>query len=133
VGAIVAFLLGAFILFRPFQPVSPTLPDVEVSPWLIVLTTSGMVGFVLIVLRQIVVVRKSPVLTGYEHFIGQDAEVRHALQPQGRVWFQGQMWFARTASGQAVESGAKVQIVGLDDLTLIVEPVDAGTAPTSSV
>jgi hypothetical protein len=34
------------------------------------------------------------------------------------------MWFARTQSGQEIETGKDVRIVGLDELTLIVEPLD---------
>lgn len=131
VGGIVAFLLGGLILFRPFQTGSPALPDVQVSPWLIAVTTGSMAAFTLLVIRQMFLVRKSPLLTGYEQYIGQTAQVRHDLRPKGRVWFQGQMWFARTQSGQEIEAGKNARIVGLDDLTLIVEPLDSDPTPSS--
>jgi membrane-bound serine protease (ClpP class) len=132
-GGIIAFLLGAFILFRPFQPGSPVLPEIYVSPWLIAVTTAGMAVFTLVVVGQVMRTRKTPLLTGYEHFIGQYAQVRRDLRPEGRVWFQGQMWFARTQSGQEVETGQDVRVVGVDDLTLIVEPLESDTTPGSSV
>jgi membrane-bound serine protease (ClpP class) len=131
VGGIVSFLLGALILFRPLQPGSPVLPQVQVSPWLIAVTTAGMAAFTLFVIGQVVRTRKNPPLTGYEHFIGQIAEVRRDLRPEGRVWFQGQMWFARTKSGRAVESGRDVRIMSLDDLTLVVEPINTDIMPDS--
>jgi membrane-bound serine protease (ClpP class) len=131
VGGIIAFLLGALILFRPFQPGSPALPDVQVSPWLIAVTTTGMAAFTLLVIRQVLRTRKAPLLTGYEQFVGQIVPVRRDLRPKGRVWFQGQMWFARTQSGQEVETGKEVRIVGLDDLTLVVEPLDEEITPGS--
>jgi membrane-bound serine protease (ClpP class) len=131
VGGIVAFLLGASILFRPFQTGSPALPDVQVSPWLVAVTTTGMAAFTLLVIRQVLLTRKSPPLTGYEQFFGQIVPVRRALRPDGRVWFQGQMWFARTQSGQEIETGKDVRIVGVDELTLIVEPLDEETTSGS--
>lgn len=127
VGGIVAFLLGGLILFRPFQTGSPALPDVQVSPWLIAVTTGSMAAFTLLVIRQMFLVRKSPLLTGYEQYIGQTAQVRHDLHPNGRVWFQGQMWFARTQSGQEIVAGKHARIVGVENLTLIVEPLDSET------
>jgi membrane-bound serine protease (ClpP class) len=127
VGGIVAFLLGAFILFRPFQTGSPALPEVEVSPWLIAMTTASMAAFTLFVVGQMIRTRHAPLLTGYEQFVGQLGQVRRDLAPEGRVWFQGQLWFARTQSGQEVETGKDVRIVSVDDLTLIVEPLDEET------
>ncbi len=124
IGAVVAFLLGGLILFRPIQPVSPALPDIHVDLWLVGVTTAGMTAFVLVVIGQVARSRRAPVLTGYEHYLGQIARVRQPLQPIGRVWFEGQSWFAETKSGREVEAGRMVRVVGLEGLTLIVEPID---------
>jgi membrane-bound serine protease (ClpP class) len=123
VGALVAFLLGALILFRPFEPDSPAMPNLRVSLWLIAVTTAAMGGFIFFVIGQAVRARKAPVLTGYEHFLGQIAMVRRDLRPEGRVWFQGQGWFARSVTDREVAAGKEVRIVGLEDLTLLVEPL----------
>jgi membrane-bound ClpP family serine protease len=37
------------------------------------------------------------------------------------------MWFARTQSGQEIEAGKHARIVGVENLTLIVEPLDSET------
>jgi membrane-bound serine protease (ClpP class) len=129
VGGTVAFVLGGLILFRPFQPQSPVLPELAVSPWLIGVSTAGVAGFMLLVIGRVVATRKSPLLTGHEHYIGQIAQVRHELHPDGRVWFQGQSWFARSESGQEIEIGKEVRIVGLEGLTLLVEPLKTDDLP----
>ena len=123
-GGIVAFVLGALILFRPFQPDSVATPSLRVNPWLLGATTAAMLAFFGLVIRQIVQARWSPLQTGYEQFVGQTAKVRHDIDPKGRVWFQGQSWFARTQSGETVTQGKTVQIVDVDNLTLIVEPIE---------
>jgi len=128
-AAVVAFLLGGLILFRPLRPSSPTLPDLHVAPALIVGMTAGMAGFLLIVIRQVVRARGEPVRTGTEHYIGQIARVRQDLQPRGRVWFQGQPWTAVTRSGEFVPAGQDVRIVAIDGLILIVEPVNSSDLP----
>jgi membrane-bound serine protease (ClpP class) len=123
-GAVVAFLLGGLILFRPIQPVSPVLPRLGVDPWVIGLTTAMMAGSLVFVVRQIVRSRREPIRTGYEHFIGQAARVHRDLEPRGRVWFDGQTWNAELRQGGSAPAGSSVQIVGLDGLTLIVEKID---------
>ncbi|MEW6580442.1 MAG: nodulation protein NfeD [Chloroflexota bacterium] len=131
VGAVVAFLLGGLILFRPIRPGSPALPDMHVDTWLIGATTLAMAGFVLVVMAKVARARQAPPLTGYEHYIGQIASVRQALRPTGRVWFEGQSWFAQTESGVEVAEGQSVRVVGLDGLTLIVEPLEEDTMTRS--
>lgn len=129
VAALVAFLLGGAILFRPLRPSSPALPDLSVAPGLIAGTTAAMAAFLLIVVRQVIRARGEPVRTGQEHYIGQIARVRRELQPRGRVWFQGQGWTAVTRDEQAVPAGRDVRIVAIDGLTLVVEPVEEQILP----
>jgi membrane-bound serine protease (ClpP class) len=132
VGGTVAFVLGSFILFRPFQPQSPVLPELAVSPWLIGISTASVAGFMLIVIGRVVSTRHAPVMTGYEHFSGQIAQVRRDLNPEGRVWFQGQSWYARSVSGKEIAVGKDVRIVGLEELTLLVEPLKTEDLPGSA-
>lgn len=123
-GAVVAFLLGGLILFRPIQPVSPVLPRIGVDPWVIGLATVMMGGSLIFVVGQIVRSRREPIRTGYEHFIGQVVRVHRDLNPRGRVWFEGQTWNAELQNGGEVPAGKKVRIVGIEGLTLIVEALE---------
>jgi membrane-bound serine protease (ClpP class) len=123
-GALVAFLLGGLILFQPFRPGSPVLPDLRVDPWVVSGATASMGAFMLLVMVQVVRSHKTPLRSGAEQYIGRTARVHQDLTPRGRVWFEGQTWFAETRSGQSVTAGHMVRIVDLDGLTLIVEPAE---------
>lgn len=131
VGGLVAFVLGGLILFRPLETGSPARPDLRVSPWLLGGTLVAMTAFFFLVIGQLIRARLAPIQTGQERFIGQTAEVRRSLSPQGRVWFQGQAWFAKTVDEQEVEAGHMVRIVDTDGLTLIVEPVEPEPSSTN--
>ncbi len=50
------------------------------------------------------------------------AIVQRAIAPtkRGRVKFQGTYWFARCLDGQVFNPGMSVQVVGREELTLLV-------------
>ncbi len=123
-GATVSFLLGGLLLFRPLRAVSPTLPDLQVNPWLLTGSTLLFAGFVLLVITQLARTRKVPLLTGAEQYLGRSAIAYQELAPRGRVRFESQLWNAEVRSGQRVPAQQPVRIVGVDGLTLFVEPVD---------
>jgi membrane-bound serine protease (ClpP class) len=125
VGALVAFVLGAVILYRPFQTPSPALPDLRVDPVVLTLVTVGMGAFMVLVLSQLLKTRTAPIATGKEYYVGQTARVHETLNPRGRIWFEGQTWWSELRSGEGeIPTGKRVRIVGIDGLTLIVEPVE---------
>jgi membrane-bound serine protease (ClpP class) len=134
VGALVAFVLGAVILYRPFQTPSPALPDLRVDPVVLTLVTVGMGGFMIFVMTQLFKTRTAPIATGKEYYVGQVARVHEALNPRGRLWFEGQTWWGELSSRSGeVPAGKKVRIIGIDGLTLLVEPLEEETPGESSI
>jgi membrane-bound serine protease (ClpP class) len=123
-GAVVAFLLGGLLLFRPLRTPSPVLPELSVNPWLLGGITLIMAAFTLLVIGEVARARKAPLLTGSEQFTGQRATVFEVLAPGGRVRFEGQLWFAVVRPPQIVPVGQEVRITGSDGLTLLVEPTE---------
>jgi membrane-bound serine protease (ClpP class) len=124
-GAVVAFLLGGLFLFQPFRgDISPSLPVLRVSPWLLGSVTAGMGALVFLVMTQVARTRKAPLRTGKEKYVGQVVRVHEDLDPRGRVWFQGQTWFASVRGARPVPAGQQVRIVDLEGLVLIVEPIN---------
>ena len=63
--------------------------------------------------------RKS--VTGREGLIGQVGRVRSVLEPRGMVFVDGALWEARSETGPSL-SGERVEVVGMDGLTLRVRP-----------
>jgi membrane-bound serine protease (ClpP class) len=133
IGAIVSILLGGIILFRPFRPSSPALPDMSVNPFVLAATTGLIAVFLLVVISQVMRSRKTPIGTGYEHFIGQTARVYRDLNPEGRVWYDGQPWNAELPEGQQAKEGIKVMIVGVEGLTLKVELIEKQDPPAIEI
>jgi membrane-bound serine protease (ClpP class) len=132
-GAVVAFLLGGLFLFQPFRgTASPVLPALRVNPLLLGGATAGMGGLVFLLVTQVVRSRKAPIRTGKEQYAGQIVRVHQDLNPRGRVWFEGQTWFASVLGARHVAAGESVRIVALKGLELIVEPIDTPAVPGAS-
>jgi membrane-bound serine protease (ClpP class) len=58
---------------------------------------------------------------GAEALIGREVELRRACRPLGQIRVRGEIWQARCDEG--ADAGDTVRILGLDGLTLVVEPV----------
>src|SRR5438552_5646464 len=59
---------------------------------------------------------------GAEALLGATAQVVSRLDPRGQVRINGELWAARSSGAETVEPGQPVRILGLDGLTLLVEP-----------
>ena len=91
------------------------------SPWNLIAFLAGLVlwlGEVFAIWR---LVRRKQVQAGAETLIGRSATVIAACTPLGQVRLSGEseIWRARCAEG--AERGETVRVVGIDELTLIVE------------
>jgi membrane-bound serine protease (ClpP class) len=135
IGALVSFVLGALILFRPFRTPSPVMPVVQVNPFVIAVVTLSLAGFLVFVLSQVMRIRKAPISMGVEHFTGQIARAHSDINPTGRVWFDGTTWYAELADGAPeIHAGSKVRILRTEGLTLVVEALEPpeNALPSSS-
>ncbi len=54
--------------------------------------------------------------------------VKQKLDPHGKVFVHGELWFAQAS--ETVEQGERVRVTGVDGLVLEVEPVDDGGQKT---
>jgi membrane protein implicated in regulation of membrane protease activity len=91
------------------------------TPWNVVALLVGLVlwlGEVFAIWR---LVRKKKVQAGAETLVGRTATVIAPCKPLGQVRLSGEseIWRARCAEG--AEVGETVRVVGLDQITLIVE------------
>jgi membrane-bound serine protease (ClpP class) len=123
---------GSFLLFDPSRGIAVAQPLVwSVAAALVVL-------FALIGGLALAVLRQKPA-TGREGLIGAVGTVRQALNPDGLVFVNGELWLA-TASGDSpaaaapIETRVPVTVTSMDGLRLFVrratasEVADAGVA-----
>jgi membrane-bound serine protease (ClpP class) len=92
------------------------------SPW------NAIGGFAAVVLFGFEVaywqrrIRHQKVQTGVETLVGATGEVSEPLAPVGQVRVRGELWEAHSSSD--LPPGARVRVIGVNGLTLEVEPVD---------
>jgi len=112
-GGIVAFVFGNLILFsgRPtlFQPDLPVIIGIAVG-------VGSALAF--IIYHALRAHRRQPT-TGREELLGKKAVVKAALEPEGRVLHEGELWTAVLDEGRA-EPGEEVIITKFDGLKLYV-------------
>ena len=68
--------------------------------------------------------RRRRAAVGAEALVGEVAVVTERCDPLGHVKIKGELWRAKAASAQAIEVGATVRILAVEDLTLVVDPSD---------
>ncbi|MBI5033757.1 MAG: nodulation protein NfeD [Chloroflexi bacterium] len=122
IGGAVMFILGALLLFTPFTPSSPSLPDFgapSVSPVLVVVLAVSMAGFFLLILGAAVRGRNFPVLSGSEAMIGAEGVALSDIAPSGMAHVKGEDWSAETQEG-SISKGEEVQVVAIEGLRLKV-------------
>ncbi len=114
-GGIVTFALGALILFNS--------PYYAVSKSLIFSVALGTGAFFAFVVTKALRAQKWHVTTGREGLIGQIAEARTDLTPEGTVFLQGEHWKAVIEEGTA-QKGEKVRVIEAEGFRLRVRKLE---------
>ena len=96
-----------------------TLEFVRISRAAIYSTVTLSILFFLTVLGFGLKAQRQRPVTGVEGLIGQTAIALDPLTPIGRVQLHSEIWQAITV-GDAIGQGEKVEVVGVDNLTLKV-------------
>src|SRR5262245_3368791 len=113
VGGIVAMVLGSLMLYD--------VPEsgLRIS-WFVLLPTVGATaGLVMVAVGAGLRALNRPLMTGAAGMVGHTGVVRTAIDPEGQVLVDGELWRAVTPDGP-VPAGESVQIVSVDGLTLTV-------------
>jgi membrane-bound serine protease (ClpP class) len=115
IGGIVAFLIGAIMMFPSGTP------GFELSP--VVITGAGILtaGLLLLVLSMLLRSRKFAIVTGMEALLGAEGEAVSWQGQEGRVRIRGEIWRARAAV--PLQPGTRVRVVDRDGLVLLVDSV----------
>jgi membrane-bound serine protease (ClpP class) len=119
VGGILTFIAGSLLLFIPLLGPTPATSNRSVSLWLIALGTLAVSGYVLIVLRAVLRIRRLPARSGSEVLLGKEGVVTSDLTPRGTVRVGGEDWSAVTEVGP-IAAGETVEVLGVEGITLRV-------------
>ena len=90
-----------------------------INPWLIAITAILVVAFIVFAVYKAIVAHQNRAFTGREDIIGGTAVAKTAVAPKGNVLFRGELWEAKTQTGD-IKAGEEVTIVAIDGLTLKV-------------
>jgi membrane-bound serine protease (ClpP class) len=122
IGGLACFALGASALFT--GPSDPFEPVVRVAPTVIVVITATFGAILALMVVGAVGSRRigASLPLGGAVPLGTAGEVRSPLRPIGSVVAGGEEWTARTADGQPLDRGTPIRVIGVDGLTLTVEP-----------
>jgi membrane-bound serine protease (ClpP class) len=126
VAGLVPFVLGSLLLFSPFTPISPAMPALQVSLWLIGGMAAAILSFSFVVLRAILNAIRRPPQSGAERLVGQSGVARTDLVPAGQVRVEFQDWSAVSAS-RHIQEGEAVKVVSITGVRLWVVPIDPET------
>ncbi|MBW2411429.1 MAG: nodulation protein NfeD [Deltaproteobacteria bacterium] len=122
VAGVVSLLLGSLMLFEG------TDPDMKLS-WSVLLPTLLLVsGFFVVVAALVFKVQVSKPTTGNRGLIGEIGIVKKACTPEGKVFVHGELWNA--TAKEPIEENTKVQVVGVDRLVIVVEPLAESSEDT---
>ena len=133
IGGLVAFVMGASVLYAPPHG-DPARPLVTVALPVIITAAVAMAGFAVGIAWAALRVRRmaSPSGTvGTPVPLGSPGVVQAPLAPLGTVHLAGETWSARTADGTELGRDARVQLVRFDRLVAIVAPEGAPALPAS--
>ena len=124
-GGVVSFVLGSVLLFGGFTPGPVETPSFRVNYLLIGGITVTLSGFLLFVVRDILMAQKIEERQATKGIttatlVGTTGVVSAELAPSGMVSVSGEEWSAVSDTGEAIEEGAEVVITEVEGLTLKV-------------
>jgi membrane-bound serine protease (ClpP class) len=130
IGGVIAFVIGSIILM------DTEVPGFGIDISVIISFTLTSVLMFIIIVGMAIKARRRPVVSGMEELLGGQAIVRHDFEHHdfeyhGRVTIHSETWQA--VSDTPLHKGQKVEVTGLQGLTLKIEPLQETTAASSSL
>ncbi len=122
----VCLVLGGLLLF------DPSVPDLRVSRWLLVVVPSVVVAFFAVTVQAALEARRKPPMLGVDLLFGEEGVALSELNPRGEVRVGHERWSA-DAVGASIAAGTTVRVVGRSGLKLqvVADPNQVGGAPVA--
>lgn len=113
IGGTICLVLGGLLLF------DPSVPDVHVSRWLLVVVPTLVVAFFAVVVQAALEARRKPPMISADMLYGEKGVALTALEPRGEVRVGHERWSAEAVGGR-IASGTTIRVVGRSGLKLMV-------------
>ncbi len=125
VAGVITFIIGGIMLFSgnggEYLVTGETYSVLRIA----IIVMAILLGlFFLFGVAAVVRARKKKPEAGKEELVGEVGRVIEDLDPEGVVKLHGELWRAKTRSGDVIPVGEKVRVVEVSGLTLIVEKVE---------
>ena len=128
VAGLTCFILGAYLL------IDTSAPGYEGVSRPVIWTSAGLILVCAMLIGTAVlrVMRKKP-SSGKASLIGDIGEVRQALEPNGLVFVQGELWTASAGGDdQVIPNGAHIEVTEVHGLRLVVKPAPLAAASSAT-
>ncbi len=99
-------------------------PQIVVSWWIVALIVFGTALWFGFALTTIVRARFSTQTIGRDHLVGRTGRAESPIEPDGTVVVDGARWRARASRVSGIRQGDVVDVVAVDGVVLVVNPVD---------
>jgi membrane-bound serine protease (ClpP class) len=116
IGGLVAFIMGSILLL------DKTGGNYQIGLAVIFAVSIITAAFFLMVINLALKARFRPVVSGREELIGSTATIVISEKNYIRIHLRGEWWQVR--STMPLTQGQMVRVVGLEGLTLLVEPIE---------
>jgi membrane-bound serine protease (ClpP class) len=124
IGGIICLTFGTLTL------VNAPVPELAVSPWVAIAVSAAFGSITFFLVRIALRARRMKSSLGPASLVGRRASAMEALNPEGHVLVEGEIW--RAVSTVPVSAGMTLRVVGLEHYLLHVEPADLPKPSKSS-
>jgi len=118
---VVLFTASSFVLFRPIDGSSMRLSWLTLGSGIAMMSLAFIVG-----MPSMVRTRFATPTIGREWMIGSQGVAVTEISPDGIVKVHDASWRARTNRATPLSAGSALRVVGIDGVTLDVEPLEGG-------
>jgi membrane-bound serine protease (ClpP class) len=115
------------LTFGMLTLVAAPVPEMGISPWVAIGVSAGFGGITVFLMRLAVRSFRMKTRLGVSALVGSRAQAMEALNPEGHVLVEGEIW--RAVSTRPVPAGAGLRVTSHDAYLLHVEPAEPPQAP----
>jgi membrane-bound serine protease (ClpP class) len=115
------------LTFGTLTLVAAPVPEMGISPLVAISVSAAFGAITVFLLRLAMRARQRKARIGADAMVGCEAKAMEALEPQGHVLVEGEIW--RAVASVPSPAGTALRVVGHDEMLLQVEPVGAALEP----